>query len=80
MVSLYRDPRGEKIFDKAANGTSSQAIEASLSGRKTSTLSNSYEPQQTKELEARIAELESQLRQRKVGLAKQCILFKYRGA
>lgn len=67
MVSLYRDPKGDKIFDKTTHGTSSHNLEASLSGKKTSSQANIPDPSKFQELEAKIAELESQLQQEKAG-------------
>ena len=66
MVSLYRDPDGELIFDNTTNAATS-VVEAGLTGL--STLKNGRtisDASNVPQLESRIAELESLLREYQV--------------
>ena len=56
MVSLARDPEGENIFDRSGNIT---ATEISLSTRNVSVVDEAE--LKTKQLEAKVAQLEKQL-------------------
>lgn len=69
MVSLYRDPDGELIFDNTTNAATS-VVEAGLTGlntlKKNGTIAS--DASNIPQLESRIAELESLLREYQVSV------------
>ncbi len=58
MVSLARDPKGEKMFDRSGDITAT-AAETSLSTRNISVVDEAE--LKTKQLEAKVAQLEKKL-------------------
>ena len=69
MVSLHRDPKGERIFEQTHRGTS---VEGTLTGRSTHSVSHTidegqYDSVTIAQLQLRVRELERLLRENQVG-------------